>query len=34
LRDDNPFDSHDFSTNGLINAFKNIRKWETENIKN
>jgi glucose-6-phosphate isomerase len=26
LRDDNPFDSHDFSTNGLINAFKNIRK--------
>jgi glucose-6-phosphate isomerase len=26
LKDDKPVDSHDSSTNGLINAFKNIRK--------
>jgi glucose-6-phosphate isomerase len=26
LRDDNPVDSHDSSTNGLINAFKEMRK--------
>jgi len=26
LRDDKPVDSHDSSTNGLINAFKNMRK--------
>jgi glucose-6-phosphate isomerase len=26
LKDDNPVDSHDSSTNGLINAFKNMRK--------
>jgi glucose-6-phosphate isomerase len=28
LRDDKPVDSHDSSTNGLINAFKNMRKLE------
>jgi glucose-6-phosphate isomerase len=30
LQDDNPVNAHDPSTNGLINAFKEMRKGERE----